>query len=85
MLNNEAVDGSHFFGLVNYAIFGARENQLIPISRSLSACGKNLLSKLDASAFTDQENINSTLREEPPKMVTFHGNGDSPYNIDDPE
>ena len=40
---------------------------------------------LPFSTLTDWTNTNSTFREEPPKMVTFHGNWNSPCNIDDPE
>ncbi len=80
----EAVDGSHFFGLVNYTIFEAPENSLAHVSGLLPACGRILLSTLDTSAFTDPENINSTFREEPPKMAAFHRNCDSSCNIDDP-
>ncbi len=79
----EAVDGSHFFGFVNYAIFEAPENCLVHVSGLLPACGRILLSMLDTPVFTDQENINSTFREEPPKTATFHGNRDSSCNIDD--
>ena len=74
-LNNEAVDGSHIFGLVIYTIFGALENHLIHVSGPLSVCGSNLLAILNRPVFTDQENVSSTFREEPPKMATFHGNG----------
>ncbi len=67
----EAVDGSHFSGLVNYTIFEAPENYLVHVSGPLSACGRILLSMLDTPVFTDQENINSTFR-------------DSSCSVDDP-
>ena len=64
--------------------FGAQENHLIHVCTHSWACGKNLLSILDTPDFTDRENMNSTFREEPIKMATFHGNWDSSCNIDDP-
>ena len=79
----EAVDGSHFSGLVNYAIFEALENYLVHVSGPLPACGRILLSMLDTPVFTDPENINSAFRDEPPKMAAFHGNRDSSCNTGD--
>ncbi len=78
------VDGSLFSGLVNYAIFEALENHLVHISGSLPACGRVVLLMLETPVFTDRKNIDSTFREEPPKMAAFHGNRDSSCSIDDP-
>ena len=83
-LNSEAIDWSDFFSLVNYTIFGAPENHLIHVSGPFSVCERNSPSILNMPAFTDQENINSTFRQKPPKMATFHGNCHSWCNIDDP-
>ncbi len=80
----EAVDRSYPFDLVNYTIFGAPDEHLIYVSWSLAMCRRNLLFVLDTLVFTDWRKTNSTFREEPPKMVTFHENWDSPCNIDDP-
>ena len=54
----EVVNGSHFFGLINYTFFGALENHPIHVSGPLSACARILLSFLNTVYFTDQENIN---------------------------
>ena len=47
--------------------------------------GKSLLPMLDTAVFTDCENMDSTLREEPPKTVIFHEKLGRSCNIDDPE
>ena len=39
---------------------------------------------LDTPVFTDCEKTNSTLREEPPKIVTFYDNFGRSCSIDDP-
>ena len=40
---------------------------------------------VDAPVFTDRGNVDSTLREEPSKKVTFRENLGHPYNVDDSE
>ncbi len=69
----------------SYTIFGVSGEHLIQESRPTTMCGRNLPSILDALAFTDWRKRNSTLREEPPKMVTFREIRDSPCNIDHPQ
>ena len=59
------------YGLVNCTIFGAPENHRVYVSGPLPACGRIRPSILDTPDFTDQENINSTFREEPPKWLLF--------------
>ncbi len=69
-----AVDGSHLFDLVNYAIFEAPESCLVHVSDLSPARGRILPSMVNTPVFTDHEDINSTFREEPPKIVTFYDN-----------
>ncbi len=65
-------------------IFGALGGHAILVCESPPESGKNLLSMLDAPIFTACENTDSTLREEPPKTVTFYDNLGRSCSIDDP-
>ena len=50
---NEAVDGSQFYGLVRCTILETSEKYLLHVSGHPSARGKNLPSIFNAPAFTD--------------------------------
>ena len=80
-----SVEGSHFFGPVNYMTCGVLVAYSICVCESTSMSGKNLLLMLDTPIFTECENINSTLREEPPKTETFYENLGRSCNLDDSE
>ena len=81
----DTFDGVPFCNSANYVVFGSSKKCSTHIPRPHPTTGRSLLSILDMPVFTDQRNTNSTFREEPPKMVIFHENWDSPCNIDDPE
>ncbi len=75
----------HFSGSVNCMIFGVLGGYPIHICESSLMSGKTLLPMLDAPVFTVCENVDSKLREEPPKTVTFYGNLGRLCNRDEPE
>ena len=54
--------------------FRASEEHLTFVSRPAIVCVRSLLSTFGMLALTDWGKKNSTFREEPPKMVTFHEN-----------
>ncbi len=64
------IERSYFSGSVNYMIFGALGEHYIHVCESFLS-GKNLLSMFDTSVVTACGNVDSTLREEPPKTVIF--------------
>ncbi len=84
-LRSGVIEGSHFSGFINYVTFGALGGYPIHVSESSSMSGKSLLSMLDMPVFTACENMDSTLREEPPKTVTFYENLGRLCSIDDPD
>ena len=78
------VKRSHLFGLVNCMIFGTMLEYPTHVYEPLLRSGRNPLFKLDTPVFTDCEKTNLTLREEPPKTVTFYDNLGRSCSIDDP-
>ncbi len=69
-----SIEKSHFSGSVNYMSFGALGGHSIHVCESTSMSGKNLLFMLEAPVCNACENMDSTLRDEPPKTVTFYEN-----------
>ena len=80
-----SVERSHFFGLVNCMIFGALGAYPTHVCKSPTKSGKSLSSLLDTPVLTASKNKESTLWEEPPKIVTFNENPGRSCNIDDPD
>ena len=78
-----SVEGSHYFRPANYMIFGEPGAYPIHVYESSSMSEKNFPPMLDTLVCTDCENMNSTLREEPPRTVTFCEDLGQPCNIDD--
>ena len=81
---SSSVERSHLFGVVNYMIFGMMWEHPIHVYEPPLRSGRNPLLMFDAPVFTDHENVNSTLPEEPSKTVTFHDNFGRSCSIDDP-
>ena len=84
-LRSGSVGRSHFFGPVNYMIFEAIGGYPIHVCGSSSISGKSLQSMLDTLVFADCGNMDSMMRKEPPKTVTFYENLGRSCNIDGPE
>ncbi len=80
-----SIERSHFSESVNYNNFGALGGYPIHICKSILMYQKSLPSMLDAPVFTACKNMDSTLREEPPKTVTFYENLGRSCSINDPE
>ncbi len=62
---------SHLFGPVNYMVFGTMWRCPIHVYEPLSDPRKNPLPMLNTPVLTDCEKMDSTLRKELPKTLTF--------------